>query len=175
MEANYGSGKWCRKDKAGNESCLSLQEIEKIINDPKVRPEERAAAWAGWHETSRPIRKDYQRFVELTNEGAKEMGFADAGEVWRGGYDMSAADFEAEVERLWGQVKPLYDQLHCYVRGKLNTQVRRRRGAEERADSRRTCWATCGRSSGATSIRWSSPTRASASLDVTVGAQETAR
>ncbi|MEK6806082.1 MAG: M2 family metallopeptidase [Pseudomonadota bacterium] len=122
MEANYGSGKWCRKDKAGNESCLTLQAIEKIINDPKTKPEERAAAWAGWHETSKPIRKDYQRFVELTNAGAKEMGFAGLADVWKGGYDMGAAEFETEVERLWGQVKPLYEQLHCYVRGKLNKE-----------------------------------------------------
>src|SRR5690606_9382960 len=35
------------------------------------------------------------------------------------GYDMSPADFEAEADRLWGQVEPLYKDLQCYVRGKL--------------------------------------------------------
>jgi peptidyl-dipeptidase A len=35
------------------------------------------------------------------------------------GYDMSAADFEKESDRLWQQVRPLYEQLHCYVRGRL--------------------------------------------------------
>ena len=118
MEANYGAGKWCRSEK----DCLNLSEIEKIINDPNQTPEARAAAWVGWHETSRPIKKDYQRFVEIVNQGAKEMGFADAGEVWRGGYDMTPAEFAAETERLWGQVKPLYEELHCYVRGKLNAK-----------------------------------------------------
>ena len=122
MEANYGSGTWCRKDKTGNEQCLTLQAIEKIINDPKSTPAARAEAWAGWHETSKPIRDDYQTFVQLYNAAAKEDGFADAGENWRAGYDMSANEFEAEVERLWGQVQPLYEQLHCYVRGKLNKQ-----------------------------------------------------
>ncbi len=118
MDANYGAGKWCRTP---NE-CLNLDEIEKIIDDPTQTPEARAAAWKGWQETARPIRKDYQRFVELVNQGAKEMGFADAGEVWRGGYDMTPAEFSAETERLWAQVKPLYNELHCYVRTKLNAK-----------------------------------------------------
>ncbi len=118
MDANYGSGKWCR----GDNDCLVLDDIEKIIDDPNQTPEARAAAWKGWQETARPIRKDYQRFVELVNQGAKEMGFADAGEVWRGGYDMTPAEFSAETERLWAQVKPLYNELHCFVRTKLNAK-----------------------------------------------------
>jgi peptidyl-dipeptidase A len=118
MEANYGAGKWCRTEK----DCLNLTEIEKIINDPNQTPEARAAAWKGWHETARPIRKDYERFVEIVNQGAKEMGFADTGEVWRGAYDMKPNEFAQETERLWTQVKPLYDEMHCYVRDKLNAK-----------------------------------------------------
>src|SRR5690606_37329058 len=87
---------------------------------PEISPEKRAEAWAGWHATSKPIRGDYQRFVELGNEGARELGFANLGEMWRAGYDMTPAAFDAEVERLWAQVKPLYDALHCNVRAKLN-------------------------------------------------------
>ena len=37
----------------------------------------------------------------------------------RSGYDMPAEAFAAETERLWSQVKPLYDQMHCYARGRL--------------------------------------------------------
>ena len=122
MEANYGAGKWCHKDKAGNERCDTLQEIEKVVNNAELKnsPEQIAEAWAGWHSTARPIRDDYVRFVEIVNEGAKEMGFSDAGEVWRSAYDMKPTEFEAETERLWGQVKPLYDELHCHVRARLN-------------------------------------------------------
>ena len=86
MEGNYGAGKWCpTPEDQKNDACLNLTQIEKILKDPAQTPEARAAAWKGWHETARPIRKDYQRFVEIANVGAKEMGFADAGEVWRSG------------------------------------------------------------------------------------------
>jgi peptidyl-dipeptidase A len=118
MEANYGAGKWCKTPA----ECLNLSDIEKIIDDPKQTPDARLAAWKGWHETARAIRTDYARFVEIVNQGAKEMGSADAGEVWRGAYDMTPAEFAQETERLWAQVKPLYNELHCYVRGKLNAK-----------------------------------------------------
>jgi peptidyl-dipeptidase A len=76
-------------------------------------------AWIGWRTISPPMRKDYERLVALGDEGAREIGFANLGELWRAGYDMKPAAFEQETERLWGQVKPLYEQLHCYVRAKL--------------------------------------------------------
>jgi peptidyl-dipeptidase A len=66
------------------------------------------------------MRTDYARLVRIANEGAKELGFADVGSLWRSGYDMPADDFAREMDRLWEQVKPLYDQLHCYVRAKLS-------------------------------------------------------
>ncbi len=124
MEANYGTGKWCRTTAAGNEECLTLQAIEKIIDNTELKnsPAEIAEAWAGWHATAKPIRSDYVRFIELQNNAAKASGFADMGEMWRAGYDMTPAEFAAETERLWGQVKPLYEALHCAVRGKLNAK-----------------------------------------------------
>ena len=122
MEANYGSGQWCRPNADGQEECLKLQAIEKIIDNVEFKntPADIEAAWNAWHLTSRPIRQDYQRFAELMNQGARELGFKDTGELWRGGYDMAPDAFDLEVERLWGQVKPLYELLHCTVRDKLN-------------------------------------------------------
>ncbi|MEE9346986.1 MAG: M2 family metallopeptidase, partial [Robiginitomaculum sp.] len=67
-----------------------------------------------------PMRKGYSEMVGIINEGSNELGYKDAGALWRGGYDMPADDFTKEADRLWGQVKPLYDQLHCYVRAELN-------------------------------------------------------
>ena len=75
--------------------------------------------WTGWHDTAIPIQQKYARFVELSNKGARELGFADTGAMWRAAYDMPAEDFAREVDRLWGQVRPLYDSLHTYARKKL--------------------------------------------------------
>ena len=115
MEAMYGAGKWCV-----GEDCKDIGQVSEILADTEGSSyEEMKAAWEGWHTIAVPMRKDYQRFVELTNEGAVEMGFANTGDVWRAGYDMPAADFQAEADRLWGQVQPLYEQLQCYTREKL--------------------------------------------------------
>lgn len=117
MEGDYGKGKYCPEGDKGK--CLSLPELEQIIGSSRD-PEELKRAWLGWHQIAVPIRKDYVRFVELSNEGAKEMGFADTGAMWRSKYDMEPDAFAAEMERLWQQVKPLYDSLYTYTRRKLS-------------------------------------------------------
>jgi peptidyl-dipeptidase A len=76
--------------------------------------------WTGWRTVSPSMKSDYARMVKLINEGAQELGYADAGDLWRAGYDMDAEAFATEVDRLWDQVNPLYEQLHCYVRANLN-------------------------------------------------------
>jgi len=118
LEATYGKGKWC-KDPAKPDTCLDIEKISDIL--ATSRDEKRVReAWEGWHTISVPMRKDYTRFVELANKGARELGFADTGALWRLKYDMPADDFTKEVDRLWEQVRPLYLSLHAYVRMKLH-------------------------------------------------------
>ena len=77
--------------------------------------------WTSWHDNvGRPMRADYTHMVDIANQGAKELGYADTGAMWRSQYDMSPEEFSAMYERLWSEVKPLYNQLHCYTRTKLN-------------------------------------------------------
>lgn len=84
-------------------------------------PDELLEMWASWHDNvGRPMKKDYARLVEIANAGARELGFADVGTLWRSGYDMPPAEFAALTDKLWSEVKPLYDDLHCYTRAKLN-------------------------------------------------------
>ena len=83
-------------------------------------PELLEMIWTGWRTISKPMRSDYADMVKIINRGSKELGFKDAGDLWRAGYDMDAEAFSKEADRLWGQVKPLYDELHCYVRAELN-------------------------------------------------------
>ena len=115
LESTYGRGEYCPPDGG---ACLSLGDLSNVIASSRD-PQELAAAWAGWRTVSPPMRDDYARLVELMNQGAQELGYADAGALWRSNYDMDPDDFAAELDRLWNQVQPLYNSLHCYVRGKL--------------------------------------------------------
>lgn len=117
MEGTYGKGKYCPDGKEG-EKCLDLQEITKIMAANR-EPARLLEVWRGWHAISVPIRPEYERFVELANKGARQLGFADTGAMWRSKYDMPPAAFAKEVDRLWEQLKPLYLSLHAYVRSKL--------------------------------------------------------
>lgn len=115
MEALYGKGKYC----AEGEDCRDLGQLSKVLAQSKSY-DDMLEAWRGWRTVSPPMRPMYEEFVRLANEGAKEIGFEDVGELWRSAYDMSPADFEQESERLWKQVEPLYEALHCYVRSRLS-------------------------------------------------------
>ena len=115
MEGAYGKGKYCRP---GGEKCLDLEEITRIMAQSRD-PNELLDVWRGWHSIALPIKKNYVRFVELANKGARELGFADMGAMWRSKYDMPPEEFARELDRLWEQVRPLYLSLHAYVRSKL--------------------------------------------------------
>ncbi len=110
LEGNYGKA----KDGKGRD----LEQLSDLMRKSS-KYDELLDAWTSWHDTAKDQRQLYPRFVELQNEGARGAGFANMGDMWRAGYDMPAEDFEKETDRLWGQVKPLYDQLHCYVRARL--------------------------------------------------------
>ena len=120
MEGDYGAGTYCRTQ-GDAKSCRQLGELEDVLRESRDY-DAQLDAWQGWHTIAKPMRKDYTRFVELVNEGARDMGFADAGELWRSGYDMTPVEIAAETDRLWGQVKPLYEQLHCYARTRLEAK-----------------------------------------------------
>ena len=115
MEGTYGKGKYCPP---GKSECLDLEDLTRVMANSR-NPAELLDAWRGWHAIARPIRPEYVRYVALANKGARELGFADDGAMWRAKYDMPPDDFARELDRLWEQVRPLYLSLHAYVRSKL--------------------------------------------------------
>jgi peptidyl-dipeptidase A len=120
MTGAYGKAKYCPPAAAGvaKPDCMPLGELEKVLatsHDPARLKE----VWTGWHAQSPAYKQDYAKYVELSNKGARAMGYADTGALWRSRYDMAPDAFAAEMERLWQQVKPLYDSLHTYTRYKL--------------------------------------------------------
>jgi peptidyl-dipeptidase A len=115
LESEYGKGKYC--DASGK--CLDITAIEKLMGENR-NPEQLKELWTGWHAVGAPMRKRYARFVELSNQGARDMGFKDTGVLWRAGYDMPPEQFSADVDRLWEQVRPLYLSLYTFVRARLS-------------------------------------------------------
>jgi peptidyl-dipeptidase A len=155
MTSAYGKGQYCppagspllkhvKADaKDASAKCLHLDALSKILATSRD-PAELAEAWSGWHGVATAMKNPYTRYVDLANQGARDIGFADVGALWRAGYDMAPAEFEAEIERLWSDVKPLYDDLHCYVRGKLQARYGKDRvpdGAPIAADLLGNMWA----------------------------------
>ncbi len=116
LVSDYGKGKWCPDAAIGK--CLDLTAMERILATSRD-PAELKRVWMGWHSVGAPMRKRFTRFVELGNKGSREMGFTDAGALWRSKYDMPPDAFAKEVDRLWTQVRPLYQALHAYVRAQL--------------------------------------------------------
>ena len=115
LQSTYGKGRGTLNGKSmtGND----LEEKMGTVRDPTDLQE----MWTSWHtNVGRPMRPDYARLVEIANQGAKDLGYSDTGAMWRSRYDMPPAEFAALTDKLWTEVKPLYDQLHCFTRDKLN-------------------------------------------------------
>jgi peptidyl-dipeptidase A len=123
MSSTYATGKI---ELDGQEtSRVDLEELMGTIRDP----EELQEIWVKWREIpvaegddGTTMKEDYAAMVGLANEGARELGYPDVGSMWRARYDLEPEAFAAETDRLWGQVRPLYDELHCHVRARLNEQ-----------------------------------------------------
>lgn len=115
LASMYGKGRACGKDG----KCRDLLQLEEVL-DKSHNYQELLEAWVGWHGVGRPMRPLYEQLVSLSNQGARDIGFADLGEMWRGGYDMEPQAFSSETDRLFDEVKPFYEQLHCYVRSRLS-------------------------------------------------------
>ena len=116
LDSTYATGKFEFKGEQ-----ITLDEATILMAESRD-PADLEALYEGWRTISPVMADDYARMVEIANEGARELGFADTGAMWRSGYDMEPAAFAAETDRLWEQVKPFYENLHCYVRNRLNAK-----------------------------------------------------
>ena len=115
LEAMYGSGEYCFDD----EECYDLEAFESIIDNSRD-PKELLRAWEGWHEIGKPMKPMYMRMVDIGNQGSVDLGYEGLSDLWFSKYDMPAEDFLDDTDRVWSEVKPLCDALHCHVRAKLN-------------------------------------------------------
>jgi peptidyl-dipeptidase A len=118
LDAAYGRGQYCTVGAGGDTTCRNLDALEQVLAVSR-NPDSLRDAWGGWQAVGKPMRDQFARFVQLADAGARGMGFADAGAMWRAGYDMPPDSFVAVVDSLWREVRPLYVQLHAYVRRRL--------------------------------------------------------
>jgi peptidyl-dipeptidase A len=117
LQSEYGKGKGMLDGKP-----ISGSDIEEEMGKPHT-PAEYQEMWTSWHDrVGAPMKADFVREVGIANDGAKELGFSDVGAMWRSAYDMPPQEFAALTEKIWQEVKPLYDALHCYTRAKLNAK-----------------------------------------------------
>jgi peptidyl-dipeptidase A len=115
LQSLYGKGRATHNGKT-----ITGDDAEALMGELRD-PKQLAEIWRSWHETTgRPMRQDYTHMVEIANAGAKELGYADTGAMWRSQYDMTPEQFSAMYERILSELNPLYVQLHCYTRTKLN-------------------------------------------------------
>ena len=118
LSSQYGKGQGTLGGKP-----ISGSDIEAEMGNLDHTPAEYAEMWASWHDNvGAPMKDDYAKMVGIANQGAGELGFDNVGAMWRSGYDMSPEEFTAMTERLWNELKPLYVELHTYVRTKLNAK-----------------------------------------------------
>ena len=115
LDAMYGAGQHC----FGEGDCYDLEAFEGVIDNSRD-PDELLKAWEGWRNIGTPMKDKYLRMVEIGNLGAKDLGYDGLTDLWFSQYDMPAEEFLAETDRVWDELKPLYDALHCHVRSELS-------------------------------------------------------
>jgi peptidyl-dipeptidase A len=115
LQSQYGRGRGTM-----NGETLTGNEIEARMGTVR-NPAQLQEMWTSWNDNvGAPMRRDYARLVEIANQGARDLGFRDTGAMWRSVYDMPPDEFAALTDRLWNQVRPLYEELHCFTRAGLN-------------------------------------------------------
>ncbi|KFD65854.1 hypothetical protein M514_07059, partial [Trichuris suis] len=78
--------------------------------------------WLAWRNAVGPqMRPEYMALVSVLNEVARLNGFNHGGEIWQSTYG-EGTDLMGMLEKLYDEVRPMYDQLHAYVRSQLRRQ-----------------------------------------------------
>lgn len=117
LQAHYAKVKVC--DFKDREKCdLALEPDLTNVLIKSRDPEELKYYWQQWYDKAgTEVRDKYKRYLELNKEAANLNGFSSGAESWLDEYDDST--FEDQLEKIFAQIRPFYEQLHAYVRYKL--------------------------------------------------------
>ncbi|XP_015606240.1 angiotensin-converting enzyme [Cephus cinctus] len=117
MENTYSTAKICEYKNPNNCDLALEPEITELLANSQD-PEQLKYLWVEWRKASgEKVKSLYPRYVELSNTAAQLNNLSNYAQYWLKDYE--ADDFPEQVDALWQQLKPLYLQLHAYVRRQL--------------------------------------------------------
>ncbi|KAH8378413.1 hypothetical protein KR093_011246, partial [Drosophila rubida] len=117
MESNFAKVKVC--DYKNSTKCdLSLEpEIEEVFQSSRD-PEELKHYWVQFYDKAgTPVRSEFERYVELNKKAAVLNNFTSGAELWLSEYEDDT--FEKQLDDIFAEIRPLYEQVHGYVRYRL--------------------------------------------------------
>ena len=110
-----------RNPETGKKDQALIPVLEDILAHSRIS-DDLLHAWLGWREATGPaLHSLYKQYVELSKDAVLDTGnFDSMTDYWRSQYGME--DLESDLQDLWSDARPLYLELHAYVRFKLARQ-----------------------------------------------------
>ncbi|KAI4500405.1 hypothetical protein M0802_004367 [Mischocyttarus mexicanus] len=118
MKEIYGRTRLCPYRNMGSNCNLSIDhDISKIMTQSKDY-DELLYYWHAWHEAiGPPLKNNFMRYVQLSNQASRLNGFSDTGDQMKEFFEDE--HFEENMEEVIYAIMPLYKNLFTYVRRKL--------------------------------------------------------
>ncbi|XP_031558944.1 angiotensin-converting enzyme-like [Actinia tenebrosa] len=125
LTAIFSNGRVCKNSTDSSNFCMPLFPDLNNLMAKSRDYDELVWAWRGWRDAvGPPMRAQYKELVDMLNRGASEHNWGDYGHFVRSEYEMGN-DLIPVLNGLWTAVKPLYQELHAYVRYQLKKHYKK--------------------------------------------------
>jgi peptidyl-dipeptidase A len=102
---------------------VTANDIDQVLEKSRDL-EERRRAWEASKEIGKPLRSGLADLGQLRNAVAREMGFSSFHALQVADYDMTVAEMDALLDGFLRETRPLYLQLHTWVKHELAKRYR---------------------------------------------------
>ena len=101
-------------------ACLSYEPHLRNIMEKSRNYCELQWAWVGWrNSTGRQLKQHFNEHIQAETNAAFANGFLNAKFSWAHLFTTDDPTFFQQITTTWNQLRPLYQQLHAYVRKRL--------------------------------------------------------